>query len=158
MPSRSLLTEACCHERRGSPLRPRVLKHHCRASTLKIRLLQRSHARGVPQLLPAEVLDERVGPEPRPLRAEAAEQSQKTALLHDSYQRFADVAVLARGVRHDERSRICRRRRRYGYGQSSSDGRTPLELVPLHGYAVAPAALDAEPGFGLVVRGHFCGP
>ena len=25
MPSRSLLTEACYHERRGSPLRPRVL-------------------------------------------------------------------------------------------------------------------------------------
>ena len=106
-------------------------KRHRRESTLKT-YLQRPHARGVPQLLPAEVLDERVGPEPRPLRPKPAEQSQKTALLHDGYQRFADVAVLARGVRHDERSRICRWGRRDRDRQPSSNGRTPLELVPLY--------------------------
>ena len=110
---------------------PLVPKRHRRESTLNSKL-QRPHARGVPQPLPAEVLDERVGPEARPLRAEAAEQSQKTALLHDGYQRFADVAVLARGVRHDESSRICRWGRRDRDGQTRRDRSTPLELVPLY--------------------------
>ena len=125
------LTEACCHERRGRALRHSAPKRHRRESTLKTNL-QRLNARGVPQAMLQKWRTSARG-RTAPTARRPRNNPRTPRLLHDGYQRFADVAVLARGVRHDEGARICRWGGRDRDGQTGRDRSTPLELVPFQG-------------------------